>query len=362
MTRTVVSLPDDALTATVVRSLLLRYRDGADAALDRPAHVRAASGLAWVGSRLAVIQDDTNFVALVDPTDGGADAVPLPAGPGGVRQFDDGRGNKAHKLDLEAVVSVPAAAAGGSGEPLVVAFGSGSSPRRERVVVCHGLGDRAREVRVDLHDARDFYAGLRAAADFAGSELNVEGAVYLGGGRLRLFGRGNGAPRDGVLPVDATCDVDWPALAAHLGAPGRDPPPVPTGIVQYDLGAVGGVALTFTDAARGPGDAGAGTRWTVYTAAAEASPDATRDGPVAGAAIGVIAERSSGTAARWALLRDAAGEPFAGKAEGIVLAPGDPTRAYVVVDRDAYDAPSQLCEVALGGPWFALDDGARNSR
>jgi hypothetical protein len=248
-------------------------------------------------------------------------------------------------------------------EPLVVALGSGSSPLRERVVVCRGLGGAAAAVRVDLRDARAFYAGLRAATEFAGSELNVEGAAYLGGGRLRLFNRGNGAPRGGLLPVNATCDVDWPALLAYLGAPEREPPPAPADVVQWDLGAWDGVALTFTDAAPGPRGAVLGTRWTVYTAAAEASPDATHDGLVAGSAVGVIAERAAGgTTARWAPLRDAAGAPFAGKAEGIVLAPDDPTRAYVVVDRDDYAAPSQLCEVVLGGPWFVPDDGARNSR
>jgi hypothetical protein len=251
----------------------------------------------------------------------------------------------------------------GGDESLVVALGSGSSPLRERVVVCRGLGGAASEARVDLHDARAFYAGLRAATDFAGSELNVEGAAYLGGGRLRLFNRGNGAPRGGLLPVNATCDVDWPALLAYLGAPEREPPPAPADVVQWDLGAWDGVALTFTDAAPGPRGAVHGTRWTVYTAAAEASPDATHDGLVAGSAVGVIAERAAGgTTARWAPLRDAAGAPFAGKAEGIVLAPDDPTRAYVVVDRDDYAAPSQLCEVVLGGPWFVPDDGARNSR
>ena len=206
MTAFVLARRDDALSARIVRSCALRYRAAAEPGLDRPAFVRAASGLAWVGTRLAVVQDDANFVALVDPADGGAVAVPLPAGPGGTRLFDDARGNKADKLDLEALVSIPDVAAGAR---LLVAFGSGSSPRGERVVVCRGLDAPMRDApHVSLYDARVFYAGLRAVTDFAGSELNLEGAAYLGGGRLRLFGRGNGAARDGLQPVSATCDVD----------------------------------------------------------------------------------------------------------------------------------------------------------
>jgi hypothetical protein len=352
MTAFVRAQRDDALSARIVRSCALRYRVAADPGLDRLAFVRAASGLAWVGTRLAVVQDDANYIALVDPADGGALAVPLPAGPGGGRLFDDARGNKANKLDLEALVSVPDVA---GAAPLLVALGSGSSPRRERVVICRGLdAARLEAPHVSLYDARVFYAGLRAITDFAGSELNLEGAVYLGGGRLRLFGRGNGAARDGLQPVNATCDVHWRALLAYLEAPDDAPPPMPENVVQFELGAVDGVALSFTDAAVRPGDA-AVEPTLLYTAAAEASPDATRDGAVTGSAIGIIAPGPAGTTARWTPLCDAAGRPCTAKVEGIVLAAGGPGRLYVVLDRDAHDEPSELCEVELEGPWFGRE-------
>ena len=93
-------------------------------------------------------------------------------------------------------MSIPDVAAGAR---LLVAFGPGSSPHLERVVVCRGLDAPGREAtHVSLYDAQVFYAGLRAVTDFAGSELNLEGAAYLGGRRLRLFGRGNGTARDGL--------------------------------------------------------------------------------------------------------------------------------------------------------------------
>ena len=46
--------PDPSLAARVVRSVPLLYAAGADPSLDRPAHVRAASGMARVGDRVAV--------------------------------------------------------------------------------------------------------------------------------------------------------------------------------------------------------------------------------------------------------------------------------------------------------------------
>ncbi|HEU4325649.1 MAG TPA: hypothetical protein VFS21_21090 [Roseiflexaceae bacterium] len=324
---------DDTLLATVVRVTELRYSEGADELLDRPAHVRAGSSLARLGGLVAVLQDDASFVALIEPEGDLVRAVPLPAGEGGLRLFDDLRGNKHGKLDLEACVALP----GGGGDTLL-ALGSGSSPLREQVAVIEGCAGPAPLVR--LYPAPAWYAALRDAEAFAGSELNIEGVVALGE-TLRLFNRGNGAPLNGREPVDATCDVDLGALLAHLADP-QAPAPPPQRIRQYNLGQLDGLRLTFTDAALAP-------TGLVFSAAAEDSPDATRDGAVAGSALGVLDERGG---ARWTLLRDSAGARFDGKVEGVLLDAADPARALVVVDVDNPAVPSLLCEVALAGPWF----------
>lgn len=329
----IIATADPTLAAAVVTHSALYYAEGADPASDRPAHVRAGSGLAAVPGGIALVQDDANFIAIVSPGDSRARALPLPAGEGGLRQFDARRGNKKYKLDLEACVAVDTDAG-----TLLLALGSGSKRRREYVVIVRGWEVQRPEVTL-VHVPR-LYDRLRREEAFAGSELNVEGAIYLGD-RLRLFGRGNGEVRDGVRPVNATCDLDWPALLAHLDAPERSPPPAPTNILRYELGTLGGIPLTFTD----------GAVWgasVLYSAAAEASPDATRDGRVTGSAIGVIDEAGR---ARWTPLVDVSGAPFVGKVEGVAAADGSADRVHAVVDADDPDAASILCTVELRGDW-----------
>ena len=218
---------DPSLRAQVVACRPLLYDAGADPSQDRPAYVRAGSALALVGRRLVVLQDDTLFLGLVDLERGSVQAIALPAAPGGVRCFDEGRGNKAAK---------------------------------------------------DL---------------------------------LRYLERGR----------------DSDPLQVHH-------------IVQYDLGTMGGVRLTFTDAAALGED-------ILYLAAAEASPDAVQDGPVAGVALGLIP--AAGGPPRCTPLLDRVGRPFSGKAEGLAPDPRSPGTIHLVVDRDDPDAPAELCRVELEG-------------
>jgi hypothetical protein len=321
------------LEAIVDSQMPLRYAEGADAALDRPAVVRSASSLAWVPGGIALVQDDANFIGVFDPDGARTRAIALPAGHEGRRLFDDRRGNKALKLDLEACVAVEHA-----GDTLLLVLGLGSTPRREQVVLVRGWATGSPTVE-SVHLPR-LYEALRAEQAFSGSELNVEGAI-VDGDRLRLFGRGNGAPRDGVLPVNATCELDWTSFLAHVLDPAGQPVPALTGVVRYELGTLEGVPLGFTDAAGWRGG-------TLYSAAAEESPDAVRDGRVVGSAVGVI---DAAAGARWAPLIEPSGRLFDGKVEGMVVARDAFDRLLVVVDADDPAAGSTLCRVQLRGDW-----------
>ena len=254
-----------------------------------------------------------------------------------MRQFDEVRGNKQHRLDLEACVAVEE-----PGGTILLAFGSGSSRKRDHVLLVEGFDRVVPEVT--LVPAAGLYESLRQAPAFSGSELNVEGALQAGS-RLRLYSRGNGAPIDGILPVNAACSLDLELLLAYLRHPDAVNPPVPGDIARYELGAIDGIPLGFNDA----------MPWrdaVLYSAAAEASPDSVRDGPVSGSAIGVIDADGS---TRWAPITDASGARLRVKAEGLVADPTAESRVFVVLDADDPAAPSELCSVELEGPWGIAD-------
>jgi hypothetical protein len=321
------AVQDGRLAAQIVERRPLFYDGGPDAGEDRPAHVRAASGLAWFRGELALVQDDAAFLALVDPESLRVRSLPLPRGPGGHRQFDDLRGNKADKLDLEAVFAM--------GEVLV-GLGSGATPARRRALLHDGEGAR-------IVDAGDLYGALEGIGELAGSELNLEGAAPLADGRLRLFQRGNGDPARARPPVDATLDVAARELLAYLAGDGPAPRLDAGAVIQYRLGVRDGVRLTFTDAAHDPASGR-----LYYLACAERSPDAVRDGEVIGSAIGVFDDLDGG-GLRFAPLGDRDGGALAVKAEGLAFGPGG--QVHVVLDADDPARPSDLCRVELVGPW-----------
>ena len=323
---------DSALTARIIRSIPLLYLEGADTALDRPAHVRSASGIVWVGSRFVVVQDDANFIALIDSTKETVTSITLPAGEGEKRQFDDVRGNKKFKMDLESCALVSH-----DNQELLITFGSGSSALREKIVVLRNLKGVPKP---EVYNASELYTALRSAKEFAGSEMNIEGAVFLDT-KIRLFNRGNGSSSDDEKPVNSSCDLDWQTLYKYLMNP-KEKTPVLENIIRYDLGILDDLPLGFTDATDSGGK-------LFFSAAAENSPDAQTDGEVAGSILGVIDGQNN---IRWAEVICADGDRYRGKIEGVAFRKGENHRVFVVVDQDSPEKPSELCEVQLTGPWF----------
>jgi hypothetical protein len=330
---------DPSLRAVLHELAPLRYARGEDAAGDHLGHVRAASAVRRWQGRMVLVQDDVNVLALRDDA-GGVEPRLLPWGEGRRRTFGDELGNKHAKLDLEAGLVLP--------DGRFVALGSGSSPRRERVVVAWPDG------RVALREGAELYAALRADVGFCGAELNVEGATVVGE-RLWLVQRGNGAATDSAQPVDATAELDLAAWVAWLD--GRAGFPPLERVTAYDLGTIDGVRLGFTDAAALPDGR------VAFVAAAEASPDAVRDGEVVGCRFGVIASDEvitcdvtgpSGERSRLKLegLEHAGVEHAGVEHEGLEHAglepstAGDPEgtslRLWAAVDMDRPDHPAML--------------------
>ncbi|MCK6545886.1 hypothetical protein L6R52_08460, partial [Myxococcota bacterium] len=170
----------------------------------------------------------------------------------------------------------------------------------------------------------------------AGSELNIEGVAELDG-KLRFFQRGNGATIDGRAPVDATIDVSTDALLTFLRDPEHAPVPELSTPVRYALGALGGVRLTFNDAATSGRD-------VLFLAGAEASADVVEDGEVEGSVLGVIDAEGH---VRWARIVDEHGAPLCDKPEGLCVDPNDPKRLYAVTDRDDATKPTELLTLEL---------------
>ena len=295
--------------------------------LDLPGHVRAGSGLAlWRGWRV-VVQDDVHALALVDPSSHAVHSVPLPAGPDGVRTFGDERGNKRLKNDLEACLTLP--------DGRLVAFGSGSTAARERIVVM-SLGSEG--PTIEVIDGAPLYTYLRARTDFSGAELNIEGAALACDG-LHLFQRGNGASRGGLRAINAIGTFALHAFVAWLD--GLGPPPTLVSAREVDLGSLGGVPLGFTDAAALPDGR------MVFLAGAEASRDTYSDGVVVGSCIGLV-DLGWGGAVHIAPILDDRGVQTQLKLEGLsfegLTADGQP-RFGVVADMDTPDVPSLFAEL-----------------
>lgn len=317
---------------------------------DLPSIVRAGSALRRWQGRWIVVQDDVRSLAAIDSMDAFAthvDAVPLllPTDADGTRTFDDTRGNKAAKLDLEAAVVLP------DGRLLV--FGSGSTPARERVALL--APDRARLVA-----ASTLYARMREGAHLQEREMNIEGAIVIAN-RVRVFNRAVGLRTDASTktrtetrtethietrsatrardprdhPSNTTFDLDLPAFLAWLDD-GAAPPYVEN-VIRYDLGRAEGAVIGFTDAALQHD----GT--VAFLACAELTGDPTVDGRVVATRFGVL----DGAAGWQSEIVDEHGGRILDKLEG--LEPDErPGCFHVVSDADDPGTPARIGGLVTG--------------
>jgi hypothetical protein len=294
----------------------LLYRRGADPAQDRPAHVRAASGLAWWRGHLVVVQDDARFLGFVDPTTGWVDDVVLEAGPDGRRVFDAGLGNKKQKPDFELVFVVG---------DLLVTLGSGGPLAHRRTLLVWNAGDDApRE-----HVAERLHQALTDRHVRSGTALNLEGGETWDG-RVVLAQRGGdqGAP-------DLLITTDAETFRAFLEDPAHAPVPETTA-TEVELGALDGHALRFTDLTAGG--------W--FSAAAEVTDSYFDDGAVAGSVVGRLSPDRRVEVV--ATVVDGAGARTTDKVEGLVPTDREGT-FWAVTDPDDPAVPGELLLLALEG-------------
>ena len=182
---------------------------------------------------------------------------------------EDDRGTE--KPDLEALTVLPPFA--GHAYGALMGLGSGSGPNRDRGFVWPLDADgslRGDAVELDLGP---LYRLLSQQID----SLNIEGACVMGD-RLWLLHRGNHEGSDNVVAELSLDDV----MGSVRGDQRIDPREL-MAIRAYDLGTLGGVKLTFSDATPLGGDL------LVFTASAEGQGGAGPDGAILGSVVGTIA-------------------------------------------------------------------------
>lgn len=302
---------DEGLRATIVRSRpLVDPRTGE--------RVGAASAAVLQRGRLFCVQDDALSAVWIDPVTLSIETVVL-----------QGRGQrlpKKKKADFEAAFATT--------EGTIFVLGSGGTERRRSVVRYD-----PRDESVEVTDATALHEALAARL---GRAPNIEGAAMLEGDVVRLFHRANGK----AAGHNASFDVRLDALRSGEGAILDE--------ALYDLGTVAldaaadapqneeptEIALTFTDATRLPDGR------ILFLAGAEDCADAVADGPVLGAAIGLL----EGEGGRYAMLAEEDGSLSHRKIEGVAVLPGG-REAFVVTDPDDVERASELCTVVLEGRW-----------
>jgi hypothetical protein len=331
--RTLRAVHDPAMSAKITRRLPLAYLEGSSAPADRPPFVLAASGLAMLGEHLFVVQDNANWLAVVHP-DETVTALPLPRHWSGVRIFNEERQNTDQKFDLEACVVMQSADG-----PELVGFGSGTGESSCWILRVTGAdqaighpSEHSGAYGAHFLDAAVFYQSLRDDAGFSGGRLNIEGATAIDAERILVLQRGDASESEGD-PVDATGEVSWPALIAHLADPSSVPPPQMENVTRYELGQLNGVRLTFSDAEY------LGDGRILFSGSAE-----KLDGSVSGSVIGLI---DGARHARWTEISSEDGSPFRSKIEGLSLAAGKPGTIRFVIDDDDETAPSEMFEAVF---------------
>jgi len=290
-------------------------------------HVSAASGLVLAGDFLYVVADDENHLGVF-PGTGDAPGKLISIFPGELPAAKTER--KARKPDLEVLTRLPPFPGYPGGA--LLALGSGSTRNRRAGAL----------LSLDAHGA---VSGTPHPIDFAGvfemlelqvPALNIEGAVVVGE-RLRLLQRGG--KRQGR---NAWIDLSLPDVLHVVGSSAAVDNAMLVGTRFFDLGAIDGIPLGFTDGAALPDGA------LIFTAVAEDSESSYEAGPCVGAAVG-IADNDG----RVGFLQPLDANH---KVEGIVAqVEDDVIRLLLVTDADEEHIPSCLLTAVIHG--YPLEAG-----
>ncbi len=272
-------------------------------------HLAAASGLVCAHGRAYVMGDDEHHLAVFRDRDSPGQ---LHRVRGGALPADTAQ-RKRVKPDFESLLLLPAR---GRQQSALVALGSGSKRRRDSAVLMPLRPDGEPTDAVIPFDLAALYAVLRQRL----GAINIE-ASFITGAQWLLLNRGVGG--------QPSASVTYPLSVLQALVDGRSATLEPQAVQTHDLGFIDGVQLAFTDGAALPGGG------FLFSAVAEATPNAVADGACVGSAIGHIDSNGALVALR-RLDR-------AVKVEGLALQRhGGQTNLALVTDADDPAQPSEL--------------------
>jgi hypothetical protein len=236
---------------------------------NRYAHLSAASGLVKLGDWFFVVADDEKFISVFQNNDL-APGIPHRIIEGNFPQEVEAR--KKIKHDFEVLTLLPISQQHPFGALLVL--GSGSAKQRKQGAIIPFIEEpnlKAAPILgdVEIIDLDPVYDAFKNEP----GKINIEGAAIVGK-HILLFQRGNKNNQNALIKIKLKH-----FLASATGKNNDTPEYQLTG---FDLGAIDGIPLCFTDATALPDGS------IIFTAAAENTIDAYVDGACMGSAIGFI--------------------------------------------------------------------------
>lgn len=278
-------------------------------------HVSSASGLVLAGGFACLVADDENHLLLLERDRIGSAPLNFMCLAEGELP-EDAVARKRLKRDLETLLLLPAST---TSPALLVALGSGSTMQRDFAYALELDAGGCPHGEVRRVSLTALYGPLRDAL----GEINIEAGLVQEGG-LTLIHRANSAAAFNALLTVPLADMH--ALLRNPSSPLALKPC----IVPLDLGALDGVALGITDAARSPQGG-----W-VFSAVAEDTSNAYDDGVCVGSVLGEF--DAAGRLIRMQRIEGGL------KVEGVAFASA--SELWLATDADDPAKPSALYSVA----------------
>lgn len=279
--------------------------------------IPSGSGLAMDRDSLYIISDNTPYFYKLSLATGKFRKVPI-AG----YTAEEHLLPKKTKHDFESALTARI-----QGKNCLLAFGSGSSPRREKLLLAGVDNDNEQRIVPLFY----LYSALRERYQLSKEALNIEGAA-LCNERLFLF----------LRKKNLVISMDWRDFEAYLLAPSEKNIPK-TESQHIQLPKHAGIIAGFS------GVTEVNNSKLVFCASLEHAPNHIDDGPIYGSYIGTIQVKKDGKLHLddITLLQDNKGATIREKIESVVVTGVNGTSLTVILVSDNDSGASKLFEVTI---------------